>query len=83
MRLPRKVTLPFGYVVKVALVTDKEMLDAMDEDDPAELADGLWDVDSRIVYVRRSLPFKRKAEVLGHELDHALNDWRHWVQDRF
>ena len=83
MRLPRKIALPFGYLVAVRLVGDREMLEAMDEDDPIELADGLWDVDNRVIYVRRKLPFRRKAEVLGHELDHALNDWRHWLHDHF
>jgi hypothetical protein len=82
-RLPSKVRLPFGYTIRVVLTTNKEMLEAMDEDDTTELADGLWDVDTRTIYVRRNLPFKRKAEVLGHELDHALNDWRHWVRDHF
>jgi hypothetical protein len=80
-RLPAKVRLPFNYAIRVVLVSDREMLDAMDEEDRSELADGLWDVDTRTIYVRRSLGFKRKAEVLGHELDHALNDWRHWLQD--
>ncbi|HET7292624.1 MAG TPA: hypothetical protein VFM88_09375 [Vicinamibacteria bacterium] len=80
-RLPSKIRLPFNFVIRVVLTSDREMLDAMDEDDRSELADGLWDVDSRTIYVRRSLGFKRKAEVLGHELDHALNDWRHWVRD--
>src|SRR5574341_431967 len=69
-RLPSRVRLPFGYDIRVVLTSDREMLDAMDEDDKSELADGLWDVDTRTIYVRRSLGFKRKAEVLGHELDH-------------
>ena len=73
--------LPFKFTIRVVLTSDREMLDAMDEEDRSELADGLWDVENRTIYVRRSLGFKRKAEVLGHELDHALNDWRHWVRD--
>jgi Zn-dependent peptidase ImmA (M78 family) len=82
-RLPFKIHLPFGFAIRVVLTTDKGMLDVMDEDDKSELADGLWDVDNRTIYVRRNLPFKRKVEVLGHELDHAINDWRHWARDRF
>lgn len=82
-RLPSKVRLPFKFTIRVVLTSDREMLDAMDEEDRSELADGLWDVENRTIYVRRSLGFKRKAEVLGHELDHALNDWRHWVRDSF
>ncbi len=80
-RLPAKVRLPFNDVIRVVLTSDREMLEAMEEEDRSELADGLWDVDTRTIYVRRSLGFKRKAEVLGHELDHAINDWRHWLRD--
>jgi hypothetical protein len=83
MRLPFKIHLPFGYAIRVVLTTDKGMLEVMEEDDKNELADGLWDVDNRTIYVRRNLPFKRKVEVLGHELDHAINDWRHWARDHF
>jgi hypothetical protein len=82
-RLPSKVRLPFGFTIRVVLTTDREMLEAMEEDDKSELVDGLWDVDTRTIFIRRKLLFSRKAEVLGHELDHALNDWRHWVRDMF
>lgn len=80
-RLPAKIDLPFGYRIKVALVTDAEMLLAMDEEERTELADSLWDVDCRTIFVRRRLSGERKAEMLGQELDHAMNDWRHWVRD--
>jgi hypothetical protein len=83
MRLPRRIALPFGYFIEVRLVSDRKMLEAMDEDDPSEIADGLWDVDRRTIYVRSKLPFSRKVEVLGHEVDHAVNDWRHWLRDTF
>lgn len=80
-RLPANIHLPFGYRIKVCLVTDAEMLAVMDEEDRNELVDGLWDVDTRRIYIRRRMASARKAEVLGHELDHAVNDWRHWVRD--
>jgi len=81
LRLPASVRLPFGYTVKVRLVTDAEMLAALEEDDKDELCDGLWLVDTREILILKSLSKKRRAEILGHELDHAINDWRHEVRD--
>lgn len=82
-RLPATVRFPYGYVIRVVLVTDGEMLEAMDEDkrDKDELSDGLWDVGERVIRVRRSLPLKRKWYVLSHEMDHAHTDWQHWLLD--
>lgn len=72
MRIPRSVTFPFGYVVQVRQVTDAEMT-AEDEDCP----DGLWDVETRTIYVRSAIPIRRRKYILGHELGHALWDWQH------
>ena len=80
-RLPTRIRLPFHYTIKVVSLSDKAMLVEQEEDDKNELVDGLWDVEQRTIFVRKSLAFARKAEVLGHELDHAVNDWRHWVRD--
>jgi Zn-dependent peptidase ImmA (M78 family) len=78
MRLPSRVTLPFGYVVLVKQVTDAEMR-AQDED--GELADGLWDCEGRIIYLRRSLPVRRRRYILAHEMQHAVADWTHHCFD--
>lgn len=77
MRLPRRITLPFGYVVSVRLVTDAEMKAEAD----GEVTDGLWDDETRTILVRRDLPMKRRKYVLGHELGHAYLDWTHFCFD--
>jgi Zn-dependent peptidase ImmA (M78 family) len=75
MRLPSRITLPFGYTVLVKQVSEQEMkVEAEDDEDPP---DGLWDVDSRTIYVRSHLSLKRKRYILGHEMCHALADWIH------
>lgn len=74
MRLPARVHLPFGYVVLVRQITDAEMR-GLDED--GDLHDGLWDVESRTIYVRLALPIRRRRYILSHELGHALWDWQH------
>ena len=77
MRLPTRISLPFGYAVTVKQVSDTEMLEEQEEEERAEVVDGLWDVDNRTIFVRRSLSLRRKRYILGHEMCHALADWIH------
>ncbi len=70
-RIPRKVVLPFGYVIRIRQLTNKQM-DNMDKD-----CDGLWDCNLRTIYIRKSLPLTRKRYILTHEVGHAFLDWQH------
>ena len=72
MRIPRKISLPWGWDIKVKQVTDSYLKNEWGVDD----VDGLWDVDTRTIFLRRSLSVVEKVEVLGHEVDHLINDWR-------
>lgn len=72
MRLPKRLVFPFGYVVAFKFLTAAEMK----LHEAAEL-DGYWDPDSRTIYLRRRLPVKRLRYMVGHEMDHAINDYRH------
>lgn len=76
MRLPRRLTLPFGYTITFRYCTAAEMK-AHEVDD----SDGYWDSDTRTIYLRRRLPVKRLRYIIGHELDHAINDYRHYCTD--
>jgi Zn-dependent peptidase ImmA (M78 family) len=78
MRLPSRVTLPFGYVVLVKELTDAEM---RAEEEAGELCDGLWDAEAKTIFVRKDLPLKRKRYILWHELGHALWDGQHCCFD--
>lgn len=78
MRLPARVCLPFGYVVLVRQVSDQEM---RAQDDDGDLNDGLWDCETRTIYVRSALPMKRRRYILAHELGHCLWDYQHAMFD--
>jgi Zn-dependent peptidase ImmA (M78 family) len=78
MRLPTRVHLPFGYIVLVKVVSDAEMRNLCEE---GEALDGLWDASTRTIYIRRSLPERRRKYLLSHEMGHALWDWQHAMMD--
>lgn len=75
LRLPKTITLPFGYRVTVKQLPDKEF-DVLASD-----SDGLWLADQKLILVRKSLPAKRRAYILAHELGHAWLDWQHTYLD--
>lgn len=74
-RIPRKISLPFGYIIRVRQLTNKQM-DNMDKG-----CDGLWDVSLRTIYIRKSLPLTRKRYILIHEVGHSFLDWQHQFID--
>jgi Zn-dependent peptidase ImmA (M78 family) len=76
VRLPTSVRLPFGYRVLVKLVTDTEMTEHCEDG-----ADGLWDSESRTIYIRKNLPKQRQRYILWHELGHVLWDGQHALLD--
>lgn len=76
LRIPNKVHFPFGYIVTVTHVTDREMEEA------APGSDACWNVDTRVINIRKRLPTKRRIYLLGHELQHALLDWQHEFMDQ-
>lgn len=75
MRLPKSLTLPFGYRVSIKEVTDGEMRD-LDDADERE-SDGCWDATTRTIYIVKTLSPRRKRYILGHELFHAVVDFQH------
>jgi Zn-dependent peptidase ImmA (M78 family) len=75
LRIPSQVLLPFGYRIAVKQLSDAEM----DKRDPN--ADGIWDEDSKTIYIRRRLAVTRRRYILAHELGHAWLDWQHRYLD--
>lgn len=74
MRLPSWIYFPFGYRIRVRLLTDTEMKILNDGDDAV---DGLWIEEQRTIYVRKALSPKRRRYILAHELLHAAADYMH------
>lgn len=74
--LPRTITFPFGYKVKVKLMPAKEC-----KEENGRPLDGWWDDEIRTIFIKKSLPADRRRYALGHELQHALLDWIHECLD--
>ena len=77
MRIPRVVHLPFGWSIPVKQLSQKALNEYAEDH-----VDGLWEVDTRTIYVSKDLPITQKVDTLLHELDHALNDLRHSALQR-
>lgn len=75
LRIPRRVVLPFGYRISVRQLSDAEM-DKRDQN-----ADGIWDDETKTIYIRKRLPVTRRRYILAHELGHAWLDWQHRYMD--
>lgn len=75
LRIPGWVVLPFGYRISVRQLSDVAM-DKLDKD-----ADGIWDAETKTIYIRKSLPLTRRRYILAHELGHAWLDWQHRYMD--
>ena len=75
LRIPNTVVLPFGYHIAVRQLSDVEM-DKRDAN-----ADGIWDADTKAIYIRKRLPVTRRRYILAHELGHAWLDWQHRYMD--
>ena len=77
MRVPSRFTFPFGYTVRIRLVTKDEM-----EDYGGDGCDGLWLCEQRLILIRKSLTAARRRWVAVHEIGHAWLDYQHWLENR-
>ena len=75
MRLPKRITLPFGYTVRIREVTEGAMREIDDADE--RFSDGCWDEETRTIYIPKTLSPRRKRYILGHEVTHCVHDWMH------
>src|SRR5437879_13761690 len=64
LTIPKRVQLPFGYVVKIKQVTDSEMEEIV-EDGTGESVDGYWDPDERGLYMRKYLRMRLRRYMLS------------------
>lgn len=71
MRVPRTIRFPFGYAVKVRLLTSAQMKAQGEQD-----SDGWWESSTRTIFVRKRLPAARLRFIIGHETQHAVLDWQ-------
>lgn len=78
--LPRTIMLPFGYKVKVKLISAKEMREHETPEVPTLYA--FWDADTQTIYIRATLNPAARRYMLSHEFHHAVLDWQHEMLDR-
>jgi Zn-dependent peptidase ImmA (M78 family) len=58
-------------------VDEPKMRDEADCDHEDLTPDGLWDDETRTIWIMQNLPTKRLRYVLAHELHHAIVDYLH------
>ncbi len=75
LRIPSRVVFPFGYRISVRQLSDAEM-NKRDAN-----ADGIWDDETKTIFIRKRLPVTRRRYILAHELGHAWLDWQHRYMD--
>jgi hypothetical protein len=66
-RIPKTITLPFGYRIRVLQVPKRELDDCYAD----------WCCTTRTIRVQKSLSLARRRYLVAHELLHALNDFTH------
>lgn len=75
---PRRqtLTLPFGFKVRIRVVTRKEI------DSELKGAKGLWITDgtSGNILIADDQPYDERIDTLAHELFHALTDYQGWLR---
>jgi len=73
-RIPQQVTLPFGYVIKIVQLPDREY----DEETGGGCL-ACWIVEEQTVYLRKNRPIRKRRADLAHEFLHACTDWQVWL----
>lgn len=82
-RIPSRVELPFGYVIRVNQTSVKHMRKiAAPHEDPVALWDDSKNESGGTIWLLRSRKRKEKLDDFGHEMIHAVNDWMAWMLGR-
>src|SRR5437867_12506821 len=80
LTIPKRVQLPFGYVVTIKQVTDGDMGEIV-EGGTVDSVDGYWGPDERVLYIRKSLPSGRRRDILAPELGRGWSDWQRTARE--
>lgn len=76
-RIPQTHQFPGGYRIVIRRVPPRELAEEL-EAEPHD-AGGCWDDDKREILIDKTLPIAGQWYVLGHELQHAMLDYQHWL----
>lgn len=77
MKIPRRVNLPFGYVIQVKQLTRSEFTEECGE------CYAMWESlhNGGIIYVSKGRNIKKRRADFAHEMMHAVADWQVWALD--
>jgi Zn-dependent peptidase ImmA (M78 family) len=70
-KIPKTLTLPFGYRISIREVAKAELDDCYAD----------WDSSDRVIRIRKSLSTAQKQYLFWHELQHAVLDAAHAALD--
>lgn len=73
-RIPNKIGLPFGYLILIVQLCNREYDEECGSDSLA-----CWVVEERTVYLRKSRTIRKRRADLAHEFLHACADWQVWL----
>lgn len=73
--IPRSITLPFGYKVKIVQVPYEDLLHLGTEDNAC------WMVESQILYLDKDLPLPQKRYWIMSQMHHIVLDANHAMLD--
>lgn len=74
LAIPKSVRLPFGYTVKIVIMTAEELAGKV-----GGPAYGGWDNDTRTIYLNATRPRRLMRADLAHEMQHAVIDFTNWA----
>jgi Zn-dependent peptidase ImmA (M78 family) len=74
--VPASIRLPFGFTVTIKAVSPRTLKKVAKAD-----VMGCWDLDTRTIYLDKTMEPRNQRYVLTHEMIHAFADWQHMALD--
>ena len=71
-KIPRRITLPGHYHIRVMVVTQQEAKKTVLEED----SHACWCVELHTIYLRKSRTGMDRIDDFLHEMEHAVTDWK-------
>lgn len=75
-RVPSKIVLPFGFVIKVRAGSAAQIARHCDD----RATDACFDFDTRTIWLQEGRDERDQLDDLAHEMIHAVADWQVYVQ---
>lgn len=84
-RRPHSIWLPGGFQITVVYWSAKRISRSVSGD--GSLADkdlfGYWETGTNRIVLNKDEPLWQQIETFGHEMVHAINDYSHWLKQKY